>query len=106
MHGQVLQTPRHLGLVQANDIRVKKQGDVTSIALAMVVSSRLWLADEVSEHRGLPLIRPLIERMYAYALQGALLCCMDGLCTYIDAICVIFRDAVRPGVHGQPKFRH
>jgi IS1 family transposase len=91
--------------VQADEIRVKKQGGMVWMALAMMVSTRLWLAGEVSEHRDLPLIRRLIERVRACALPCALLFCTDGLCTYIRAIRETFRDAVRPGARGRPRFR-
>jgi len=105
VHEHVVQTPRDLGQVQADEIRVKKQGGVVWMALAMMVSTRLWLAGEVSEHRDLPLIRRLIERVRACALQRALLFCTDGLCTYIRAIRETFRDAVRTGARGRPRLR-
>jgi IS1 family transposase len=105
VHEHVVQTPRDLGQVQADEIRVKKQGGMVWMALAMMVSTRLWLAGEVSEHRDLPLIRRLIERVRACALPCALLFCTDGLCTYIRAIRETFRDAVRPGARGRPRFR-
>jgi IS1 family transposase len=105
VHEHVVQTPRDLGQVQADEIRVKKQGGVVWMALAMMVSTRLWLAGEVSEHRDLPLIRRLIERVRACALPCALLFCTDGLCTYIRAIRETFRDAVRTGARGRPRFR-
>ena len=103
VHAHVVQTPRDLGQVQADEIRVKKQGGVVWMALAMMVSTRLWLAGEVSEHRDLPLVRRLIERVRACALPRALLFCTDGLCTYIRAIRETFRDAVRTGARGRPR---
>lgn len=105
VHEHVVQTPRDLGQVQADEIRVKKQGGVVWMALAMMVSTRLWLAGEVSEPRDLPLIRRLIERVRACALQRPRLFCTDGLCTYIRAIRETFRDAVRTGARGRPRFR-
>ena len=51
-----------LGQVQADEISVKKQGRVVWMALAMMVSTRLWLAGEVREQRDMTLIRCLIER--------------------------------------------
>src|SRR5437867_11421999 len=53
--------PRDLGQVQADEIRVKKQGGIVWMALAMMVTTRWWLAGEVSEHRDMTLIRRLIE---------------------------------------------
>src|SRR2546426_6840433 len=64
-HGQAVQEhlveqPRALGQVQADEIRVKAQGSIVWMALAMMVSTRLWLAGEVSAHRDMALIRQLI----------------------------------------------
>jgi transposase-like protein len=50
----LVEQPRDLGHVQADEIRVKTQGDIVWMALAMMVRTRLWLADEVSAHRDLP----------------------------------------------------
>jgi IS1 family transposase len=75
------------------------------MALALMVSTRVWLAGEVSEHRDLPLIRRLIARVRACALPRALLFCTDGLCTYIRAMRETFRDAVPTGARGRPRLR-
>ena len=101
----VVERPRALGQVQADEIRVKKQGGVVWMALAMMVSTRLWLAGEVSEQRDMPLIRRLIERVRACALHRPLLFCTDGLCSYIRAIRETFRDPVQTGAHGRPRLR-
>jgi IS1 family transposase len=101
----VVQPPRDLGQVQADEIRVKKQGGVVWVALAIMVSTRLWLAAEVSEHRDLLLIRRLIERVRACALQRALLFCTDGVCAYSRAIRETCRDAGRTGERGRPRLR-
>src|SRR5207249_2445204 len=58
----LVEQPRDLGEVQADEIRVKKQGGIVWMALALMVSTRLWLAGEVSAHRDLPLIRRLLKR--------------------------------------------
>jgi transposase-like protein/IS1 family transposase len=102
---QLVEQPRDLGQVQADEIRVKKQGGVVWMALAMMVSTRLWLAGDVSEHRDLPLIRRLVERVRACALKRALLFCTDGLCAYVRAIRETFRDALRTGERGRPRLR-
>src|SRR5262245_19048484 len=81
----LVEQPRDLGQVQADEIRVKKQGGIVWMALAMMVATRLWLAGEVSEHRDMPLIRRLIERVRCCALPRPLLCCTDGVCAYICA---------------------
>jgi transposase-like protein len=59
----LVEQPRDLGQVQADEIRVKKQGGIVWMALAMMVKTRLWLGGEVSEQRDMPLIRRLIERV-------------------------------------------
>ncbi len=102
---QLVEQPRDLGQVQADEIRVKKQGGIVWMALAMMISTRLWLAGEVSEQRDMTLIRRLIERVRACALHRPLLFCTDGLCSYVRAIRETFRDPVRTGAHGRPRLR-
>ena len=75
------------------------------MALAMRVSTRVWLAGEVSEQRDMPLIRRLIERVRACALRRPLLCCTDGLCSSMRAIRETFRDPVQTGAPGRPRLR-
>jgi transposase-like protein/IS1 family transposase len=102
---QLVEQPRDLGQVQADEIRVKKQGGIVWMALAMMVSTRLWLAGEVSEHRDLSLLRRQIKRVRACAMRRTILFCTDGLCAYVRAIRETFRDAVRTGKRGRPRFR-
>src|SRR5437899_2789528 len=101
----LVEQPRDLGQVQADEIRVKKQGGIVWMALAMMISTRLWLAGEVSEHRDMPLIRRLIERVRRCAAPRPLLVCTDGLCSYIRAIRETFRDPVHTGMGGRPRLR-
>ena len=101
----LVEQPRDLGHVQADEIRVKIQGGILWMALAMMVQTRLWLAGEVSEHRDMALIRRLIERVRACALCRPLLFCTDGLCSYIRAIRETFRDPVQTGSQGRPRLR-
>jgi hypothetical protein len=44
----LVEQPRDLGQVQADESRVKKQGGVVWMALALMITTRLWLAGEVS----------------------------------------------------------
>src|SRR5207247_7753407 len=81
-----VEQPRDLGQVQADEIRVKKQGGIVWMALAMMVKTRLWLGGEVSEQRDMTLIRRLIERVKRCAARRPLLVCTDGLVSYIRAI--------------------
>jgi transposase-like protein len=69
----LVEQPRALGQVQADEIRVKKQGGIVWMALALMVKTRLWLAGEISEQRDITLIRRLIERVRACALQRCIL---------------------------------
>ena len=101
----LVEQPRDLGQVQADEIRVKKQGGIVWMALAMMVKTRLWLAGEVSEQRDMPLIRRLIERVRRCAAPRPLLVCTDGLCSYIRAIRETFRDPVHTGKGGRPRLR-
>jgi transposase-like protein/IS1 family transposase len=109
-HGQAVQEhlveqPRDLGQVQADEIRVKTQGGIVWMALAMMVATRLWLAGEVSAQRDMPLIRRLIERVRRCAARCPLLVCTDGLVAYIRAVRETFRDPVHTGKGGRPRLR-
>ena len=101
----LVEQPRDLGQVQADEIRVKKQGSIVWMALAMMVKTRLWLGGEVSEQRDMPLIRRLIERVRRGAARRPLLVCTDGLVSYIRAIRETFRDPVPTGKGGRPRLR-
>jgi transposase-like protein len=101
----LVEQPRDLGQVQADEIRVKKQGGIVWMALAMMVCTRLWLGGEVSEQRDMPLIRRLIERVRRCAAHRPLLCCTDGLVSYIRAMRETFRDPVHTGTGGRPRLR-
>src|SRR6266699_1192824 len=93
----LVEHPRDLGQVQADESRVNKQGGIVWMALAMMVCTRLWLGGEVSEQRDMSLIRRLIERVRRCASHRPLLVCTDGLCAYIRAIRETFRDPARTG---------
>jgi transposase-like protein len=101
----LVEQPRDLGQVQADEIRVKVQGGIVWMALAMMVRTRLWLAGEVREQRDMQLIRRLIARVRACALPRPLLLCTDGLCSYIRAMRETFRDPVHAGTQGRPRLR-
>ena len=101
----LVEQPRDLGQVQADEIRVKSQGRIVWMALALMVRTRLWLAGEVSTHRDMTLIRRLIGRVRRCAAHQPLLFCTDGLSAYVRAIFATFRDPVRLGKHGRPRLR-
>ena len=101
----LVEHPRDLGQVQADEIRVKTQGGIVWMALAMMVKTRLWLAGEVSEHRDMPLIRQLIARVRRCAMPRPLLLCTDGLSSYVRAMRETFRDPMPTGSQGRPRLR-
>jgi hypothetical protein len=79
VHEYLVEQPRDLGQVQADELRLKKQGGIVWMALAMMVKTRLWLGGEVSAQHDLPLIRRLIARVRRCAARRPLLVCTDGL---------------------------
>ena len=105
VHEYLVEQPRDLGQVQTDELRVKKQGGIVWMALAMMVKTRVWLGGEVSEQRDMPLIRRLIERVRRCATHRPLLVCTDGLCSYIRAMRETFREPVHTGMGGRPRLR-
>ena len=105
LHEHLVEQPRDLGQVQADEIRVKAQGVILWLAMAMQVSTRLWLDGAVSAHRDQHLIRTVIEHVRACALCRPLLFCVDGLSTYLTAIRRVFREPLHTGKPGRPRLR-
>jgi transposase-like protein/IS1 family transposase len=101
----VVEQPQDLGQVQADEIRVKQQGKISWMALAMSVGTRLWLAGEVSEQRDLGLIRRLLGRVRRCAARRPLLVCTDGFRAYPRAIRETFRERQLSGKRGRPRWR-
>jgi len=101
----LVEQPRALGQVQADEIRVKQQGKISWMALAMTVGTRLWLAGEVSEQRDLGLVRRLLARVRRCATRVPLLVCTDGFRAYPRAIREAFRDPLPTGKPGRPHLR-
>jgi transposase-like protein len=65
--------------VQADEIKVKTQKGAFWMALALMVSTRLWLGGVVSPKRDLDLIQALADQVRAMALCRPLLLAVDGL---------------------------
>jgi hypothetical protein len=97
-----VQQPRDLGQVQADEIRVKHQGGIAWLAMAIAVSTRLWLGGVVSANRDANLITHLIEQIRSCALYRPLLFCVDGLLTYVSAIQKVLAIPVLNGKRGRP----
>jgi hypothetical protein len=105
VHEDLVEQPRDLGQVQADELRVKKQSGIVWMAMAMMVKTRLWLGGEVRAQRDLPLSRRLIKRVRRCAAHRPLLVCTDGLVSYIRAIRETFRDPIHTGQGGRPRLR-
>jgi len=103
VHAHLVERPRDLQHVQADEIRVKAQGRVLWLALAVIVSTRLWLGGVVSPQRNEQLITRLIEQVRRCALARPLLICVDGLATYVTAIQAVFRSPLPSGQRGRPR---
>lgn len=104
VHEHLVQQPRDLGQVQADEIRVKKQGGVVWMAMALQVSTRLWLGGVLSEQRDAALITALVQKVRLCALCRPLLFCVDGLKAYVQAIRRMFREPL-PTQRGRPRLR-
>jgi transposase-like protein len=101
----LVEPPRDLGQVQADEIRVKKQGGLVWMALAIMVCTRLWLGGEVSAQRDMSLIRRLMERVRRCAAHRPLVVCPDGLVSSLRAVRETFRDPGPTGTEGRPRLR-
>jgi transposase-like protein len=83
-----------LGQVQADEIKAKPQRGPIWVAMAMMVSTRLWLGGAVSASRDTVLLQKMAQQVRAIALCRPLLIAVDGLNLYPN----VFRDAFRTGI--------
>ena len=105
VHEHLVEQPRDLGQVQADEIRVKHQGGIAWLAMAIQVATRLWLGGEVSAYRDGELITRLIERVHRCALYRGLLFCVDGFSAYVSSIQKVFRTPIFTGKWGRRRLR-
>jgi transposase-like protein len=105
VHEQLVgQRPLDLQQVQADEIKVKVQGGSLWMALAVMVSTRLWLGGVISPRRDKALIRQLAMHIRARALCRPLLLAVDGLASYVEAFQRAFRSPLpRAGRFGRPR---
>lgn len=90
--------PHDLGQVQADELRVKLQGQIVWLAMALAVPTRLWLGGVIRAQRDHRLLSALAQRVRAWALPLPVLVVTDGLAGYLSA----FRRALRsPQPNGQ-----
>jgi transposase-like protein len=88
----LVEQPRDLGQVHADERRVKQQGGIGWMALAIMVKPRVWLGGEGSAQRDLALLRRRSARGRRRAAQRPLLSCTDGLVSSIRAMRETLRD--------------
>ena len=82
--------------IQADEIRAKGRKLIIWIALAMDVTTRLWLAGVVSTSRDRRLIDSLFHHVRACCqFVQALLVCTDGFAAYPKSIVRAFREKVK-----------
>ena len=107
VHEQTVgQSQLDLEQVQGDEIKVKTQGGTFWLAMAMMVSSRLWLGGVISAHRDKALIQALADQIRAVALCRPLLLAVDGLPSYVKAFQRAFRSKVpRFGQPGRCQLR-
>lgn len=105
VHEHLVEQPRELGQVQADELRVKHQGGIAWLAMALQVSTRLWLGGVVSACRDGMLITRLIEQVRRCALCCPLLFCVDGLAAYVSSVQKVFRTPIPTGKPGRPRLR-
>jgi transposase-like protein len=97
VHEHLVETPRDLGHVQADEIRVKIQGAILWMAMALQVSTRLWLGGVLDTSRNTSLLTALMGKVRRSALCRPLLFCVDGCQTYWGAIRRVFREPIPTG---------
>jgi len=105
VQASLVEPPRALGQVHADARRVKPQGGIGWLALAMRGKTRWWRAGEGSEPRAMALLRRLSERGRACALPRPWFVCPDGLGADLRARRETWRDPVHTGGPGRPRWR-
>jgi len=94
------QSQLDLEQAQADELKGKIQGRSIWMAMAIMVSTRLWLGGVVSERRDKHLLNRLAEQIRNMALCRPLLLAVDGLPGYVNAFQQAFRT--KQPREGQP----
>jgi transposase-like protein len=103
VHQALVEQPRDLVQVQADEIRVKfAKRVVIWMAMAMQVRTRLWLGGVLSVRRDQHLIDALARKVKACAAFGPILLATDGLASYVSAWKRVFRMPIYTGKRGRP----
>jgi hypothetical protein len=105
VHQQLVSSQQlDLQQVQADEIKVKLQGRSVWMALAVMVSTRLWLGGVLAEQRDKHLMRQLAACIRQMALCRPLLLAVDGWRAYIEAFQHAFRTPLpRAGRQGRSR---
>jgi hypothetical protein len=103
VHQEQVVQPRDLGQVQADEVRVKTQCGIVWMAMAMMVSTRLWLGGMISTRRDQVLITRLVQIVAACAVVAPLLVVVDGFSSYVEALRRVFRTREHHGARGAPR---
>jgi transposase-like protein len=103
LHQALVEQPRALVQVQADEMRVKfAKKVIVWMAMAMQVPTRLWLGGVLSVRRDQHLIDALANKVKACAALDAILLATDGLASYVKAWKKAFRTPVYTGKRGRP----
>src|SRR5918911_3968472 len=103
VHQEQVVQPRDLGQVQADEVRVTTQCGIVWMAMAMMVSTRLWLGGVISTQRDQRLLTRLAQLVAACALIAPLLLVVDGFTSYLAAFRRAFRTREQRGGQGAPR---
>ena len=97
MHQELIEQGKlELTHVQADEIRVKARGKLVWMGIAMIVSTRLWMAGAVSPTRDSSLADTLLQQVRRCCQRlCSLLICTDGWNAYPKSILKVFREKVK-----------
>lgn len=104
VHDQLIGSQQFdLGQVQADEIKARTQGGSWWMAMAVMVSTRLWLGGVVGPTRDRALSSALVAQVRTVALCRPLLLTFDGLPGYVSAFRKVFRSPLPTGKVGRPR---
>ncbi len=91
-----------LGPVQVDELRLKMQGLLLWVAMAIAVGSRLWLGVVCRPRRDKHLAQHILTWVYSWARQMPLVISFDGWSAYPNACRKLFREEGYPR-RGRPR---
>lgn len=94
---------RDLEQIQADEIKAKTQGGSVWMAMAMMVSTRLWLGGVVGVSRDKSLVRALADQVRQWALCRPILVSVDGFGPYLKAFRAALRSPYKGDKGGRPR---